>query len=66
MARDLGLTARQIPGFRFTHPQTDKDFLATIAFGHEVDVEGMLKYHARYDLLLFTRDTAKHPSGSKP
>ncbi|XP_031569901.1 beta-1,3-galactosyltransferase 5-like [Actinia tenebrosa] len=51
MARDLGLSARQIPGFLFYHPQTDEKLLAAIAFGHQVDVTGMLRYYSRYELL---------------
>ena len=51
MARDLGLIARQIPGFRFFLPKTDKDLRDSIAFGHQVDVVRMLKYYARYDRL---------------
>ncbi|XP_031560872.1 beta-1,3-galactosyltransferase 1-like [Actinia tenebrosa] len=51
MARDLGLSARQIPGFRFSLPKTDEELLAVIAFGHQVEVTGMLKYYLRYELL---------------
>jgi hypothetical protein len=55
VARHLGVTATQIPGFSLIHPITDCQIMTATAIGHEIDALSMLKYHSTYNQVIWKK-----------